>query len=224
MFFWINGLAQCKEYVIGVKGDTLNCVDAGGLKQGPWVNRVDEIRGEPGYEEEGVYKDGQKTGTWRVFTLQGDLLGIENYRYGHKNGVQQYFNTMGDLVREESWLASNPENPVETIEVFDVNDPKKVYLVQVKLEASTVPHGLWKIYEPGTGKMLKKENYILGKLDDGTGTANGILKNKEGNADAISNETKQEPKEKAKPKEVLEFEKKNEGKKKVKMRTGQTGG
>lgn len=224
LLFSISGKAQCVTFTISVKGDTINCTDAKGMRQGPWVNRYEEVRGEPGYEEEGVYKDGKKEGVWRLYTLQGDLMGIENYRYGYKNGLQQYFNTMGALVREESWLASNPDNPTETVEVYDINDPKKVYLVQVKLEASTVPHGIWKTYDPLTGRVVEKQNFILGKPDDGSGTANGILKNKEGaagNAEAVPQEA---AKEKTKPKEVLEYEKKNEGKKKIKIRTGQTGG
>ncbi len=185
---------------------------------------MEEIRGEPGYEEEGEYKDDKKIGPWRVFTLQGDLIGIENYRWGHKHGPQQYFNTMGDLIKEERWLAQNPDKPTETVEVFDINDPKKVYLVEVKLEASTVMHGLWKVYEPGTGKVLQKQNYIFGKLDDGTGTANGVIK-KEGTDDGTTSvEKKEEKKDKPKPKEVAEYEKKNSGKKKIKVRTGETGG
>jgi hypothetical protein len=223
--FSMNGYAQCKEFSIGVKGDTLNCKDAQGVKHGKWVIRIDEVRGEPGYEEEGEYNKGNKEGVWRIYTLQGDLLGVETYRWGHKHGKQQYFNVMGDKLREESWLANNPDNPTETVEVFDVNDPKKVYLVEVKMEGSTVPHGLWVFYDPGTGRVSKRENYILGKIDDGTGTANGMIK-KDANAanDENTNEKKPEPKAKPKPKEIVDYEKKNSGKKKIKVRTGHTGG
>jgi hypothetical protein len=224
LIFSMNGEAQCKEYIIGVKGDTLNCKDAKGLKQGRWVNRTEEVRGEPGFEEEGEYRNDKKEGAWRVYTLQGDLMGIENYRWGNKHGLQQYFNTMGDLVKEESWLAQNPNNPTEMVEVYDINDPKKVYLVEVKMEGSTVPHGIWKVFEPGTGKVLKKENFILGKLDDGTGTANGILKKEQGSDAGSTTVKKEEKKEKPKPKEVADYEKKNSGKKKIKVRTGETGG
>lgn len=223
VLFWMNGEAQCKDYTISVKGDTLNCTDVKGLKQGKWLNRFDEVRGEPGYEEEGEYKNGNKEGPWRVYTLQGDVLAIENYRWGHKHGKQQYFNAMGDIVREEGWLARNPEKPTETVEVYDINDPKKVYLVEVKMEGSTTAHGIWTIYEPGTGKILKKENFILGKIDDGSGTANGIVKKEEGEGNGTTVK-KEEPKTKVKPKEVEAYEKKNSGKKKIKVRTGQTGG
>lgn len=224
ILFCISGLAQCKDYRIGVKGDTLNCTDVKGLRQGKWVNHVDEIRGEPGYEEEGEYRAGKKEGVWRKYNLQGDLLAVENYRWGNKHGKQQYFNAMGDIIREESWLSQNPDHPTETVEVFDINDPKKVYLVEVKMEASTVPHGLWLFYEPETGKVIKKENYILGKIDDGSGTGNGIIKKDDNSEVNNGTEKKEETKTKPKPKEVMDYEKKNNGKKKIKVRTGQTGG
>ena len=167
---------QCKDFLLGVNGDTLNCTDVSGKKRGKWVNHIEELRGEPGYEEEGEYLNDQKTGIWRLYSLQGDVLGIENYRFGNKHGQQQYFAPNGNLIREEGWLASNPENPYETVEVFDINNPGKVQLVKVKIDASTVPHGMWKIYDPETSRLVEKKNYILGKEDDGTGTANGIIK------------------------------------------------
>lgn len=159
-----------------------------------------------------------------MYTLQGDLIAIENYKYGHKHGKQQIFNTMGDLLREENWLAQDPDKPTETVEVFDINDPKKVFLVEVKLESSTVPHGIWKVFEPGTGKVLQKQNFIFGKLDDGSGTANGVIKKDPNEKTDAVVEKKEEKKDKPKPKEVLDYEKKNSGKKKIKVRTGETGG
>jgi hypothetical protein len=223
----ITGYGQCAEYILTANGDTLNCKDKKGRKHGKWVNRIEELRGEPGYEEEGLYQNNDKTGYWRIFTLQGDLIGIESYRYGQKNGLQQYYNTSGSLVKEENWLAHNPENPTEIVEVYDIKDPNKIYQVEVKLDASSVPHGIWKMYDPETGKVVRKDNYILGKLDDGSGTANGMLKktdNKsEPNEKKDAEETKEKPKEKPKPREVQDFEKKNEGKKKYKIRTGATG-
>ena len=214
---------QCKDFMLGVNGDTLNCTDVSGKKRGKWVNHIEELRGEPGYEEEGEYQNDLKTGIWRLYSLQGDVLGIENYRFGHKHGQQQYFAPNGNLIREEGWLASNPENPYETVEVFDINNPGKVQLVKVKIDASTVPHGMWKIYDPETSRLVEKKNYILGKEDDGTGTANGIIKKAEGENTVTTDKKEVEKKEKPKPKEVLDFEKSKEGKKKYKVRTGETG-
>jgi antitoxin component YwqK of YwqJK toxin-antitoxin module len=227
LFFENKVTGQCSEYIIGSNGDTLNCKDKKGLRQGRWVNHIEALRGEPGYEEEGVYINNNKTGYWRIFTLQGDLIGIENYRFGQKNGLQQYYNTVGSLVKEESWLAHNPENPTEIVEVYDIKDPNKIYQVEVKLDASSVPHGIWKMYDPETGKVVRKDNYILGKLDDGSGTGNGMIKKdrtETGEKDAENKpELKEKPKDKPKPKEVQDFEKKNDGKKKYKIRTGETG-
>src|SRR5689334_7059619 len=97
-------MAQTKSFIIGVKGDTLNRIDANNLKQGRWVEHVPELRGEPGYEEEGIYIDGKKNGMWRRYSLMGDLLAIENYRFGYKNGKCTYFSIYG-ILREESWKA-----------------------------------------------------------------------------------------------------------------------
>jgi hypothetical protein len=101
-----------KSYIIGVKGDTLNRVDMKGLKQGPWVVHVDELRGERGYEEEGFFLNDKKDGTWRRFSLEGDLTAVENYRWGGKDGKSIYLTTQGSPIREESWKAVNPDSPL----------------------------------------------------------------------------------------------------------------
>lgn len=220
--FWMNGAGQCKTYEIAVSGDTINCVDSKGLRQGKWVVKVPIIRGEPGYEAEGIYSDGKQEGPWRRYSLQGDLIAVENYRWGYKDGKQLYFNINGSLQEEQSWKAANPEKPTEMVEVFDVNDPKKIYLVEVKIEGNTMKHGIWKYYDPATGRIAKQENYILDKLDDGSGTGNGMIKSTENPTPKA--EAQPAKKEVSKPREVLEYEKKNEGKKKVKLRTGQTSG
>lgn len=136
-FITTQAYSQCKAYRLNRQGDTLNCVDFKDLQQGKWVVKVDGIRGEPGYDEEGIFKDGKKDGFWRIYTLMGDLYAVERYRWGNKDGVSQYFNITG-LVREESWKAVNPANPYDTIEVPDPIDPYKVEMKVVKIDGSTV--------------------------------------------------------------------------------------
>lgn len=211
----LDASSQCKDYIIGIKGDTLNCTDVKGLRQGKWVIKYEQVRGEPGFEEEGQYIDGKKEGPWRQYSLQGDLMAIENYRWGNKNGVNQYFTRNGELVREESWRAVNPLNPYDTVEVADwEKDPLGLVTksVVVKLEGSSVKHGPWKFYEPQTGIIMKTENWVLGDIDKGP------------KKDDIVNNQPEEKKKVAKPKEVEDFEKKNSGKKKVRVRDGRTGG
>jgi hypothetical protein len=221
----MNGFAQCKDYMIGVKGDTLNCVDQSGRKQGRWVIKVDDLRGERGYEEEGVFQNSKKEGTWRRFSLQGDLIAVENYRWGNKNGKNVYFSPMGDPLREESWKAVNPDNPYDTVPVYDVDDPTKIVGHEVvKLEGFSLKHGTWKYYDPMRGTIEKTETWYLDKPAQKTGAGDddlapiAITDNPESEKESV------EKKQAAKPKEVLEYEKKNSGKKKIRVRTGSTGG
>ena len=211
--------AQWKSYrLTNNDRDTINCIDDKDLKQGKWVIKVESLRGEPGYDEEGIYKDGKKEGTWRCYSSMGDLYAVERFRWGNKNGKSQYFNISG-LVREESWKAVNPENPYDTVDVYDPLDPLKVEQKLVKMEGSAVKHGDWKFYESTSGKLIKKESYILGKLEVPKLAA---AQSSESGPINIANIKPEEPPKKAKPKEVLEFEKKT-GRKKAKVMDGSTG-
>lgn len=207
----LQGYGQLKDYTIGPKGDTLNGVDQQGKKQGKWVLRYDEIRGEPGYEEEGEFKNDRREGPWRKYTLQSDLFGIENYHWGLKDGICQYYNMNGDLVKEESWRALNPDKPYDTLDVEDPNLPGTFKKVIVKNEGSSLRDGYWKLYDAG-GSVIKTEFWQLGKLED----SNSAAAVKKPGADSLSAA-------RTKPKEVEDFEKKNAGRKKVKVRDGSTG-
>jgi len=207
--------AQCKTYMIGVKGDTLNCTDYAGMKQGKWVVKTPTLRGEPGFDEEGVFKNSKKEGIWRRYSQQGDIQAIEGYKYGYKNGVSQYFSLQG-IIREESWRAVNPEHPYDTIRVYDLKDPDKYDLREVKVEGTTYKQGTWKYYDPQTGLITKTEDYIMDKkVDPFTGRSLEAVTTTDTSAVA--------KKKMDKPAEVLQYEKKNANKKKIKVRDGATG-
>ncbi len=145
----------------------------------------------------------------------GDVLAIENYKWGVKNGVCSYYNLYG-IAREESWKATDPENPYDTIEVPDINTDA-VYLRVVKVDASTVKQGVWNYYDPQLGLIIKTEEYVMDKLVD------PFKKKTPRSTDStalIGKDTATLAK--SKPKEVLEYEKKN-AKKKIKVRDGATG-
>lgn len=218
-----QGFSQCKQFIISVKGDTLNCVDVKGLKQGPWLVKVDNLRGERGYEEEGFFKDGLKDGTWRRYSLEGDLIAVENYYAGMKNGKCAYFTNAGVLMREESWRAIDPKNPYDTVAVTDINDPNKVIRYEiVKVEPNAYKHGVWKYYNTETGSVEETEQWVMNKSKAEVDAEKDDLAPID-----VSNKTAAKTAEKkplTKPKEVMEFEKKNSGKKKVKVRDGNTGG
>lgn len=212
LFVSTSSVAQWKDFIIGVKGDTLNRVDKMGLKQGPWVHKYETVRGERGYEEEGEYKDDLKEGNWRKYSLMGDLLAIENYRWGFLDGMSQYFDISGNLIREESWRAFNPNQQYDTIDVEDVMSPGNFNQVIVKNEGASLKHGTWKFYDPSSGFINKTEFYLLGKVD------------KSNLPPTLAKDTMSVSAKKVqKPKEVLDFEKKNAGKKKIRVRDGSVG-
>ncbi len=205
-FFFIKADAQYKSYKMSVNGDTLNAIDTKGMKQGKWVVHVDPLRGEPGYEEEGIFVNNKKEGIWRKYTLQSDIIAIENYRYGGKDGKCQYFSPLGDLLREESWRAYNPDAPYDTIPVYGTGSNEILSFKIVKAEQYSIKDGDWTYYDPGTGRILKLEKYDRGRLMEAPKSSETVIE--------IPKNTK--------PKEVLEYEKKNSNKKKVKVRDGAT--
>ncbi len=209
LFFTVqSSFAQWKDYrLINDGKDTINRVDHKGIKQGEWVVHVESLRGEPGYEEEGVFENNRKEGEWRIFNLMGDLIGVEHYRWGNKDGIAQYFDVSGGLRMEQSWKALNPDKAYDTIMVEDVDKLDSYHEVIVKNEGASLKHGSWKYYDAASGTILKTENYMLGKLEND-------------NSSAAAEPA--EPKKVPKPKEVVDFEKKTKGKKKIRYQDGST--
>ena len=208
-FTCFQASSQCKSFRVNDKGDTLNCLDNSNEKQGKWINHYDQLRGEPGFEEEGVYKNNLKEGQWRKYDLNGFLIAVENYRWGNKDGTQQYY-YQGELVREESWRAIDPEKKYDTVDVPDVYDQYKVTQKVVKVESYSLKEGVWKYYKPGSLNIIKTETYMLDKLQ--------VPKSDFASTDSTS----KPPVKKVIPAQVKEFEKKNAGKKAVKYKDGTT--
>lgn len=204
-----KSFAQYKDYKLNAKADTINATDRNGLKQGKWVVHVDELRGEPGYEEEGIFKDSKKEGYWRKYTLQGDLLAVENYKKGGKHGLQQYYTFLGELIREENWRGYDPDAPYDTIAVYGTESNQVIEFRIVKAEQYSVRQGEWRYYDPGTGMIERTEQW----------ERNNLVKPKRSNEAAV---TSAEKKKIEKTPEMLEWERKNKGKKNA-IRDGKTG-
>ena len=207
--FFLTGTAQYKTYQLSTDGDTLNAIDKKDMKQGKWVIQVEPLRGEPGYEEEGIFKNNNKEGIWRKYSTTGDIIAVEFYKLGGKDGVQQYYTYLGDLIREESWRGYDPEAPYDTIAVYGEGNNEILEYKIVKAEQYSVRHGEWKYFDAGTGRLVKVEKYERGHLEkpgDNTKTAAAPAAKK---------------KEVEKTPQMVEWEKKNKGKKKV-VRDGRT--
>ena len=140
--------------------------------------------------------------------LTGDLIAVENFIHGGKDGLQQYYNYLGDIEREENWKGFNPDSPYIFIPIYGTGSGEILEMKKVKAEPYSVKHGFWKYYEPG-GRLLRTDEYLNNQLV--------IPKPKE---TTVSNDA---PKKKEVPKtpEMIEWEKKNSGKKKA-LREGKT--
>ena len=228
LFISVQSFGQWKDFIISVKGDTLNRVDMTGKKQGPWVIHVDELRGEQGYDEQGYFIDDKRDGKWVKFSLMGDKLSEENYRWGSLDGKSRYYSRRGGLVREESWRAIEPGRTFDTVDVLDVIDPSKVVdRVVIKVEGTTMKHGTWKYFDPEWGTIVKTEEYWADKIK--TGDAVPVAGSDEdeelkpiGFSDSKSKTEADAKKTVTKPQAILDYEKKNK-KKKIKVRDGSTG-
>lgn len=235
LLFALRADAQKATYALNAKGDTLNMTTTKGLKQGKWIERIEDNMGEPGYQAEGKYKLNEREGKWLLYSLMGDPAGEENYSYGQKNGKQIYYNIRGNLTHEESWKAITPDNMYDTVTVPDWKKDPSGYttkLVVVKLMGNALRHGKWSYYDDN-GRLIRAETYILDKLSETTVIAydpstNKVISKEQLRYDietgkAVAKAGYERPKVPTKPKEVLEFEKLKKGKKTKKFTDGSTG-
>lgn len=202
-------MAQYKSFAINAKGDTINAIKQNGQKTGKWVIEMPELRGEPGYVEEGVYQKGVKDGYWRKYSIEGDLIGVEQYKLGGKDGLQQYFTFLGALEREENWRGYNPEDPYDTIAVYGTGSGEIIDYKIVKAEPYSVKQGEWKYYDVQSGRLLKTEIW-----------ERNVLQKPNAVQSVVTGDEKKKKIEKTD--EMKAWELKNKGKKRV-MRDGATG-
>lgn len=142
--------------------EKLNQYDSRGMKDGLWLNRMPERKGEAGYNEFGNYYKGEKTGLWYKMDGEGDLMAIENYKRDYYDGQVKYF-TNGQLSVVGMYHALNPDVVVDTIMVTEPVTGMQE-LVAVKADRGTVRHGTWRFYDQRTGRLEKVEEYQVDNL------------------------------------------------------------
>ncbi len=222
----INGIAQLKDYSLTTKGDTINKIDKSNDKQGKWIIRVEDNMGEPGYQTEGFYKNDEKEGLWRIYSLMGDPMGEENFIGGQRNGKQQYFDVHGNLLREENWKALTPDQKFDTVIVPDwKKDPtgNSMKKVIVKLEGNAIKQGAFKYFDE-MGRLVRSEKYKADKMEELTVITYDPFTNKVKSktidkydivtGKVIAKAGYDKPTVVPKPKAVQDFEKMKKGKKK----------
>ncbi|PSL46083.1 hypothetical protein CLV51_10359 [Chitinophaga niastensis] len=161
-FIIVSTMAQVKS----------NQRDAQHRKQGPWIEEVGEIRGEPGFTWEGVYKNDRKEGIWKRTSAGGTLLAEETYKNNVLDGYCKYYFPNGKRSEEGAYMATEIEGQRDTIMIIDpvtnVETPTEIIR-----KGNSVRNGVWKLYDEETGKMVKEfykrgETVTAAELGDST--------------------------------------------------------
>ncbi|MBS0032249.1 toxin-antitoxin system YwqK family antitoxin [Chitinophaga sp. 22321] len=129
--------------------------DAQHRKQGYWVEEVGEVRGEPGYTWEGVYRNDRKEGVWKKTNTIGNLIAEENFKNNVLDGYCKYYFPNGKLNEEGAFISTEVEGQRDTILIIDpvTNAETPTEIVR---KGNSVRNGVWKLYDEETGKMVKE--------------------------------------------------------------------
>ena len=128
--------------------------DAQNRKQGYWIEQVAELRGEPGYTWEGVYKNDRKEGIWKKNSAIGNPIAEETYKNNVLDGYCKYYYPGGKLSEEGMYMPTEIEGQRDTIMIIDpvTNAETPTEIIR---KGNPVRNGVWKLYDEETGKMVK---------------------------------------------------------------------
>ncbi|MGN6508485.1 MAG: toxin-antitoxin system YwqK family antitoxin [Chitinophaga sp.] len=138
-----------------------NQTDAKGRKQGPWAEQVAPLRGEPGYTWEGIYNHGRKEGVWKKYSVDGDVMAEETFKFGVLDGLCKYYYPNGRISAVGNMLSVDIDGQKDTVVVVDPVSGQES-LTEVTRKGYSVKHGEWKVYDED-GAMMR-ETYDRGEL------------------------------------------------------------
>lgn len=144
------------------KPQTLNQVDTKGQRNGLWWLSKPERMGEPAYTEFGMYDHGSKMGPWYKMNSEGEVTAIENFKNNVLNGEAKYFE-QGHLYCIGNYRGLNPKNMYDTVIVTDPVTGAES-LRAVRTDRGHLRHGLWRYYDPQTGRLIREEEYQVDDL------------------------------------------------------------
>ncbi|WP_349317483.1 hypothetical protein [Chitinophaga sp. MM2321] len=141
--------------VTGIGQTKNNQRDAQQRKQGYWIEQVAELRGEPGYTWEGVYKNDRKEGVWKKTSLIGNLIAEETFKNNVLDGYCKYYFPDGKKSEEGAFISTEIEGQRDTIMIIDpVTDVETP--TEIIRKGNSVRNGVWKLYDEESGKMVKE--------------------------------------------------------------------
>lgn len=77
--------------------DSVNHLDANGLKTGYWIERQGELTSK------GIYNASRKTGNWVIYYSNNTIHKLEYYTDGVKDGISLQFDRKGKLTLQENY-------------------------------------------------------------------------------------------------------------------------
>jgi hypothetical protein len=154
-----GALAQSQD---ASKQNALNQFDAKGKRNGLWWLSQPERMGEPAYTEFGTYYHGAKIGAWYKMDGEGNVTAIENFKDNELNGEAKYFE-QGHLYCTGNYRGLNPQYAYDTVVVVDPVSGLES-LRAVPSEKGHVRHGIWRFYDPQTGRLIREEEYQVDDL------------------------------------------------------------
>jgi antitoxin component YwqK of YwqJK toxin-antitoxin module len=137
-----------------------NQKDEKGRPHGQWIVNQPSRMGEDAYVEWGTYDHGEKWGLWYRFDDNEHVTAIERFKAGVLDGEAQYFEN-GQLVCVGHYRGLNPRQKYDTIYVVDpVTDVETRRILPTV--SGTLKHGLWRYYDPQSGRLIREIDYQLG--------------------------------------------------------------
>lgn len=158
-----GGNAIAQEANTGAKPvNNINQVDAKGKRDGMWYIYQPERMGEDAYSEFGSYDHGIKMGVWYKANNEGDLVAIEGFKNNVLNGEVKYFEK-GRLYCIGHYRGLNPAHEFDTVAVIDPVTGVET-LRSIPSERGALRHGIWRFYDPVTGRLQREEEYQVDEL------------------------------------------------------------
>lgn len=139
-----------------------NQLDNRGHKQGMWYMHQPERMGEDAWSEFGNFNGGRKTGVWYHLNQNGEITSIEQYRNNVLDGEVKYFEH-GRLTTIGNYRGLNPDQLYDTIVVENPVTGAEQFSV-ISTDRGTLRHGIWRYYDPRTGRLIKEEEYRIDEL------------------------------------------------------------
>lgn len=141
----------------------INLYDKNGLKNGYWVQERPATPGDYAMSEQGSYDHGKKKGKWYTLNGKGSVAQVETYNNDVKNGQAIYYDDYGHVTSTGTYRGLNPKNAFDTIKVTDPVTYVDYWKI-ISTDKGYTKDGLWKFYDPETGRMLREEMYQVDDL------------------------------------------------------------